>query len=80
LGLAEDKKLATVNATEIAIKHRLGSKAAPIVNSALLGAFAKASGVVQIDSTIKGVRKYVPIKLDENAAAAQEAYDSVVIH
>ncbi len=80
LGLAEDKKLATVNATEIAIKHRLGSKAAPIVNSALLGAFAKASGVVEIGSLIQGVKKLVPIKIDENAAAAQEAYDSVVIH
>ena len=80
LGLAEDKKLATVNATEIAIKHRLGSKAAPIVNSALLGAFAKASGIVDIKSTIEGVIKYVPVKLDENAAAAQEAYDSVVVH
>ena len=80
LGLADDKKLATVNATDIAIKHRLGSKAAPIVNSALLGAFAKASGIVDIKSTIAGVRKYVPVKLDENAAAAQEAYDSVVVH
>ena len=80
LGLAEDKKLATVNATDIAIKHRLGSKAAPIVNSALLGAFAKASGIVDIKSMVTGVKKYVPVKIEENAAAAQEAYDSVVIH
>ena len=80
LKVADDRKLATVNATDIAIKHRLGSKAAPIVNSALLGAFSKASGVVNIDSTVKGVIKYVPVKIDENAAAAQEAYDSVVIH
>ena len=80
LGLAEDKKLATVNATDIAITHKLGSKTAPIVNSAVLGAFSKASGIIRIDSLIKGVKKIVPVKLEENAAAAREAYDSVVIY
>ncbi len=80
LGLADDKKLATVDATGIAIKHRLGSKSAPIVNSSILGAFAKASGIVKIESLVQGVRKNVPVKIEENAAAAQEAYDSVVVH
>jgi len=69
LGLAEDKKLATVNATDIAIKHRLGSKAQPIVNSSVLGAFAKASGIVKIESLIEGVKNNVPVKIEENAAA-----------
>lgn len=80
LGLAKDHVLATVDATGIAIKHRLGSKAAPIVNSSVLGAFAKVSGVVQLEPLIEAVKKNVPIKVDENAAAAREAYDSVVIH
>ncbi|MDO9537992.1 MAG: 2-oxoacid:acceptor oxidoreductase family protein [Thermoplasmata archaeon] len=80
LGLEDDRKLATVPATDIAIKHRLGSSAAPIVNSSVLGAFAKASGVVGIESLIQSVKKNVPIKIEENAAAAREAYDSVVIH
>lgn len=80
LKLADDRKLATVNATDIAIKHRLGSKASPIVNSAVLGAFARASGIVQISSILDSVKKYVPVKEEENAAAAQEAFDSVVIH
>jgi 2-oxoacid:acceptor oxidoreductase gamma subunit (pyruvate/2-ketoisovalerate family) len=80
LGLAADRKLATVSATDIAIKHKLGSKAAPIVNSAVLGAFAKASGVVGIDSLIEAVKNNVPVKVDENAAAAKEAYDTVVVH
>lgn len=80
LGLADDRKLATVPATDIAIKHKLGSKAAPIVNSSLLGAFAKASGVVGIESLIEAVKHNVPVRVEENAAAAREAYDSVVIH
>ena len=78
--LGEDKKLATVDATGIALKHKLGSRSAPIVNSSILGAFTKASGLVNIESMVASVRKNVPVKIEENAAAAQEAYDSVVIH
>lgn len=80
LKLSPDHKLATVKATDIAIKHKLGSKAAPIVNSALLGAFAKATGVVGLESLIEAVKNNVPIKVEENALAAKEAYDTVVIH
>lgn len=77
--LGSDRKLATVAATDIAIKHKLGSKAAPIVNSSVLGAFARASGVVGIESLVEAIKNNVPLKLDENAAAAKEAYDSVVM-
>jgi 2-oxoacid:acceptor oxidoreductase gamma subunit (pyruvate/2-ketoisovalerate family) len=80
LGLPADRKLATITATDIAIKHKLGSKAAPIVNSSLLGAFAKASGVVGIDALIEAVKNNVPVRVEENAAAAKEAFDRVVIH
>jgi 2-oxoacid:acceptor oxidoreductase gamma subunit (pyruvate/2-ketoisovalerate family) len=77
--LGDDRKLATVPATDIAIKHKLGSRAAPIVNSSVLGAFAKASGVVGLVSLVEAIRNNVPVKVDENAAAAKEAYDSVVM-
>ena len=80
LGIGEGQTLSAVRATDIAIKHRLGSRSAPIVNSSVLGAFAKVSGVVNIESLITAVKKYVPIKVEENAAAAREAYDAVVIH
>jgi 2-oxoacid:acceptor oxidoreductase gamma subunit (pyruvate/2-ketoisovalerate family) len=80
LGLSNDQILSTVLATDIAIKHRLGSKAAPIVNSSVLGAFSKMSGVVSIESLVEAIRKNVPVKIDENIAAAKEAYDAVVIH
>jgi 2-oxoacid:acceptor oxidoreductase gamma subunit (pyruvate/2-ketoisovalerate family) len=79
LGLTPDQRLATIPATDIAIKHRLGSKAAPIVNSSVLGAFAKVSGIVGLEPLIEAVKNNVPIKIDENAAAAKEAYDTVVI-
>jgi 2-oxoacid:acceptor oxidoreductase gamma subunit (pyruvate/2-ketoisovalerate family) len=78
LDIGEDKRVATVDATGIAIKHRLGSKAAPIVNSSVLGAFVKASGLVKIESLVESIKHNVPVKLEENAAAAKDAYDEVM--
>jgi 2-oxoacid:acceptor oxidoreductase gamma subunit (pyruvate/2-ketoisovalerate family) len=75
--LVKDYKVATVDAYSIANKYHLGSKASPIVNTAILGAFIKLTGVVGLDSLIKGIRDIVPIKPDENSEAAKEAYDSV---
>ena len=75
--LGDDYKKATVDATEIAVAHGLGSKSAPIVNSAILGAFSKASGEVGIESLEKSIHKMAPAKPEENAAAAIEAYDKV---
>ncbi|MFQ5883619.1 MAG: pyruvate ferredoxin oxidoreductase subunit gamma [Thermoplasmata archaeon] len=79
LGLEDVKNVATVDATSIAIEHRLGSRTAPIVNSALLGAFSKASGIVKIDSIVSSILEKAPAKREENAEAAKDAYDKVKI-
>ncbi len=70
-----DFNIATVDATEIAIKHHLGSKAAPIVNTAIIGAFVKATGVVEIETVLQVIREESPAKQEENAMAAKEAYE-----
>ncbi|MCX6556968.1 MAG: 2-oxoacid:acceptor oxidoreductase family protein [Candidatus Aminicenantes bacterium] len=75
--LGKDYRVFTVDANEIAIKHRLGSKAAPIVNTAILGAVPRIFDFVKLASILQSVREGVPVNPDENAAAAQEAYDSV---
>jgi 2-oxoacid:acceptor oxidoreductase gamma subunit (pyruvate/2-ketoisovalerate family) len=72
-------KVAALDATNIAIKHKLGSKAAPIVNSAILGGFAKVSGIVKLDTLVKSIKNNAPSKLEENAAAATDAYDAVEV-
>ena len=79
LEVASNVRVVTVDATGIAIDHRLGSKAAPIVNSSILGAFAKVSGLVKLASLVESIERNVPVKLEENAAAAKEAYDKVVV-
>ena len=66
-----------VDASGIAVKHGLGSPENPIVNTAVLGAFAKASGLVGLPAVLEAVKEESPIKVKANLAAAEEAYHSV---
>jgi len=77
LPIAARYNVFSVNATDIAIKHGLGSPTAPIVNTAILGAFAKISKLVTLNTLIEAVRSVVPSRKDANAAATKEAYDQV---
>ena len=70
-------RVATVDATAIALDRGLGTKAMPIVNTAVLGALARVSGVVALDSVLKAVVKFVPAKQEANRAAAEAAYNQV---
>jgi 2-oxoacid:acceptor oxidoreductase gamma subunit (pyruvate/2-ketoisovalerate family) len=74
----EGFRVATVDASRVALKHGLGSPTAPIVNTAILGAFAKATGAVGIEAVCQAIRDAVPHKADANAAACMEAYESTV--
>ena len=69
--------VATVDANAIAIKYRLGPRTAPIVNTAILGAFARITGIVQLETVEKAVRDAVPVKPEDNVAATREAYHAV---
>ena len=68
-------KVVTINATAIAVKHKLGTMAAPIVNTAIVGAVVKMLNLAKIESVLEAVREGVPMKHEENAAAAKEAYE-----
>jgi Pyruvate/2-oxoacid:ferredoxin oxidoreductase gamma subunit len=57
----------------------LGSRATPIVNTAILGAFAKATGLVGIDAVVEAVGESVPMKQEENKQAAIDAYNETVL-
>ena len=70
-------RVATVDATGIALEHGLGTKAVPIVNTAVLGALARAGGVVTLDTILKAVVKFVPAKQEANRDAAEEAFHKV---
>lgn len=68
-------KVATINATEISVKHRLGTLASPIVNTAIVGAVVKILKLTKIESLLAAVREGVPVKREDNAAATKEAYE-----
>lgn len=71
--------IATVNASEIALNHSLGSHSAPIVNTAILGAYARVSGTVKLDSIKKAIKELVSGMVNENVASAEDAFNNVKV-
>lgn len=72
-------RIATVDANAIAVKHHLGTMTTPIVNTAILGALSRATGLVGIKAVLEAIREEVPLQREENAKAAKEAYNKVKI-
>lgn len=66
-----------VDATGIALEFSLGSQAQPLVNTAMLGAFARVSGDLSLDNVLKAVENRVPLKIDNNISAVKRAYETV---
>jgi 2-oxoacid:acceptor oxidoreductase gamma subunit (pyruvate/2-ketoisovalerate family) len=75
LGLPDRFKVITIDARAVALKHKIGSRVAPIVNTAILGAVAGITGLVGIDALVESIKEEVPIHQDRNAAAAREMYE-----
>ncbi|MEF8833098.1 MAG: 2-oxoacid:acceptor oxidoreductase family protein [Candidatus Thermoplasmatota archaeon] len=73
----EGAEVFTVDATTIAVDNGLGTETNPIVNTAILGAYSKVAGNVEMESIYKGIENNVPVKHDENKQAAKEAYEQV---
>lgn len=74
-----DFKVATVDATEIAVRNGLGTATNPIVNTAILGAYARAVGDLKLDSIVEAVKAESPVKKEENAKAVKEAFESTIL-
>ncbi|MDW3228908.1 MAG: 2-oxoacid:acceptor oxidoreductase family protein [Acidobacteriota bacterium] len=73
--LPSNYKVFTVDATEIAVKHKLGTLAAPIVNTAITGAVVKILKLTKLESLAEAIREGVPNKAEDNVKAAIEAYE-----
>jgi len=79
LSIYRGQQLACVDAGRIALKHRLGSRTAPIVNTAMMGAFARMFGEPPLEAIVAAIREEVPAEPERNIAAAEEAYREVRI-
>jgi 2-oxoacid:acceptor oxidoreductase gamma subunit (pyruvate/2-ketoisovalerate family)/2-oxoacid:acceptor oxidoreductase delta subunit (pyruvate/2-ketoisovalerate family) len=72
--IAGDIKIATVDATKIALE----TLKRPITNTAILGAFSKVVGFPSIEAIEKAIRKQFPGRVGEmNVAAIHQSYEEV---
>ena len=76
----EGYKIATVDATSIALENGLGSKVAPIVNTVMVGAFVTATNEMKLESVLASRPDQVPIKAEENTQACKKAAETVKVH
>lgn len=74
IDLPKQFRVGTVDASGIAVKYGLGPINAPIVNTAILGAFSRITDLVGLEAVLESIAEYVPIKMENNVAAAREAY------
>jgi len=72
-------RVATVDATGIALELGLLVAGLPVVNTAMVGAFAKATGEIKIESVIESIKEEWRGAIGEkNAKAAVLAYERLI--
>ena len=70
-------KVAFLNADAISNKHNLAARGSTVVNTVVLGAFAKATGLVSLQSVLDSIAEFVSQKQAENQKACQAAFETV---
>ena len=72
-------RVATVDATGIALELDLLVAGLPVVNTTMTGAFAKATGEIKLESVRETIRKQWPGRVGgKNAEAAARAYKRLI--
>ncbi|MEA2090016.1 MAG: pyruvate ferredoxin oxidoreductase subunit gamma [Thermoproteota archaeon] len=72
-------RVATVDATGISLELGLLVAGIPVLNSTMLGAFAKATNEVKLESVMETIRERWPGPVGEkNAVAASKAYEQLM--
>ncbi|MFC1563713.1 2-oxoacid:acceptor oxidoreductase family protein [candidate division KSB1 bacterium] len=73
----QDFKVSAIDVNSIAAKYGLGTASLPIVNTAILGAYAAVSGDISVNTVKKIVFEYSPAKKEDNSKAAEEAFNII---
>lgn len=76
--LGHEYRIFVVDASSIAVEHQLGSLSNPIVNTAILGGFSKATTLVSLSAVERAIEEYVPTKAENNKKAARAAYEGIM--
>ena len=69
--------LACVDGTGIAIQNELGTRTHPIINTAMIGAFARMLEMPSLDAIADAITEDIPIKPEQNIQASKDAYENV---
>lgn len=71
--------LATVDATTIAAANGIGTETQPIVNTTILGALVRVTGIVELDHLVQAIGQTIPKRAEDNQNATREAYEKVIM-
>ena len=77
LNIISGYRLAWVDATDIAIRNRLGTHTHPIINTAMIGAFARILEMPPLEMIFNAIREDITVKPEQNIAASKDAYERV---
>lgn len=81
LSLGVKIKVATVDAVAVAMRHRLIREGKPILNTPMLGAFARAANIVSIEAIEKGLKSKLSSAVSAaNIAALKDAFEETLIN
>jgi 2-oxoacid:acceptor oxidoreductase gamma subunit (pyruvate/2-ketoisovalerate family) len=69
-------RVGMINALEISKRNGLGA----MVNTAVLGAYIRLTQIVGLDRLLKVIKETVPASIDQNVAAAKEAYEKLSVN
>jgi pyruvate ferredoxin oxidoreductase gamma subunit/2-oxoisovalerate ferredoxin oxidoreductase gamma subunit len=73
-------RLAFVDADHIAISNGLGTRTHPIINTAMIGAFAKVLEMPPLDMIAAAIKSDIHTKATQNISAAQQAFEEVILY
>jgi len=81
LSLDAKINVATVDAGAVAMRHRLIREGKPIVNTPMLGAFARAANIVSLEAMEKGLKSKLSSAVSAaNIASLRDAFENTLIN
>ena len=72
-------RLACVDATAIAIQNQLGTRTHPIINTAIIGAFARIMEKPPLEMISDAIKEDIHTKPEQNMQACKDAYERVQV-
>jgi 2-oxoacid:acceptor oxidoreductase gamma subunit (pyruvate/2-ketoisovalerate family) len=74
----DEYRVSTFDCSRVATACGLGNPPTPIINTVMLGALAKLTGMVRLESAIQGIKRWIAVKPDLNIEAAKRAFEQAV--